>query len=148
VRAALLGLGVADEQEVVPRLRRPYRRLADRAELADGAHLQIVRDDDAAIADLAAEIVVHDEPREGGGHARRGIEARVERVRGHDAVHARRHCLHEGWQVVSVHVGPVRVDDGQAEMRVDGRVALAGEVLGARRQPLRLHAPHARGAQA
>ena len=57
MRGALRRLGVADEEEIVARGRGAHRRLADRAELADGAHLEIVGDDDAAIADLAAQIV-------------------------------------------------------------------------------------------
>jgi len=47
-----------------------------------------------------------------------------------------------------VHLAPVRVDHGQAQVRVDGRVALAGEVLGAGRDPRRLHPLDARGAEA
>jgi hypothetical protein len=78
MRAALLRLGMADQEQIVPRRRRPHRGLADGAELADGAHLEVVGDDDPAIADLAAQIVGHDQPRERGGHARGGIEAWIE----------------------------------------------------------------------
>src|SRR5215467_15051356 len=87
VRLALAGCRVADDQEIVSGAGGAHRRLADRAELADGAHLEIVRDDHPAEAELAPEIVRDDGAREGRGHARSAIEARVERVRRHDAVY-------------------------------------------------------------
>ena len=101
-----------------------------------------------AVAHLAAQVVLHDQLRERGRHRGRRIQVRVERVRGHDAVHARLHRGHERRQVERVHVAPVGVDHGQAQVRVHRGVPLAGEVLGAGRDAGRLHAADARGAQA
>ena len=66
MRGALRRLGVADEEEVVARGRRAHRRLADRTQVGDRAHLEVVGGDDAAIADLAAQVVVDDQARERG----------------------------------------------------------------------------------
>ena len=139
---------VAHEEQVVPRRRRAHRRLADRTELADRAHLEVVGDDDAAVADLAAQEVLDDQAREGRGRVRRGIEAWVKRVRGHDAVHASLDRREEGRQVRRVHLTPVGVDDGQAQVGVHGSVALAREVLGAGGDAGRLEPADARGAVA
>ena len=48
-----------------------HGRLTDRARLGDRAHLEIVRDDDPAEAELAAEVVLDQQPRERRGHAGR-----------------------------------------------------------------------------
>ena len=97
-----------------------------------------------AEAELVAQIVRDDGAREGRGHARRGIEARVQRVRRHDAVHPGFDGGHEGRQVAGSHLRPVGVDDGQAQMGVDGGVALAREVLGAGGDSGRLQTADAR----
>src|SRR5215813_6806173 len=48
----------------------------------------------------------------------------------------------------ALHVGPRRVDRGQLQMRVERRMTLAREVLGARRDAALLHALDAREAVA
>ena len=60
MRGALGGLGVADEEQVVTGGSGPHRRLADRAEVGDRAHLEVVGGDDAAVADLPPQVVVDD----------------------------------------------------------------------------------------
>src|SRR5438128_113312 len=54
-----------------------YRRLTDGARLAHRAHLQIIRDDDAAEANLAAQVILHDQARERRWHAG-GVQVRVD----------------------------------------------------------------------
>ena len=148
MRGALGRLGVADEEQVVTGGGGPHRRLADRAEVGDRAHLEVVGGDDAAIADLAPQVVVDDQARERGRGARLGIEIRIERMRGHEAVDAGRHRRHERHEMHGVHVAPVGVDDGQAEVGVDRRMALPGKVLGAGGHAGRLQPLDAGGAEA
>ena len=96
---------------------------------ADGAHLEVVGDDDATIACLAAQVFFHDEAREGGRHAGQGVETRIERMRSHDAIHAGLHGGEKRRQMAGVHLRPVRVDDGQPQVRVHRGMPLAGKCL-------------------
>src|SRR5213080_1596376 len=146
-RRALRWLGVADEQEVVAGLRRPHRRLTDRTRLRDGAHLEVVGDDHAAEADLAAKVLVDDPARERRRHAG-GIEPGVHGVRRHHALDARGDRLEERHQVHRVHLVPVGRDRRQLQVGVERRMTLAGEVLGACREPALHHAAQPRDAVA
>ena len=71
--------GVADEEQIVAGIGRAHGRFTDGARLAHRTHLEIVGHDDAAEADLFAQIVLDDESRERRGHAG-GIEVRVDRM--------------------------------------------------------------------
>ena len=146
-RGALCRLRVADEQEVVAGRSRAHRGFADRARLGDGAHLEVVGDDHAAKADLAAQVLVDDPPRERRRHAGR-IETRVDGVRRHHALDARGDGLEERHEVHGVHLVPVGRDRRQLEVRVERRVALAREMLRARRKPALRHAAQPRDAVA
>src|SRR5207245_9496308 len=82
---ALGRLGVADEEQVVTGIGGAYRRLTDGARLAHRAHLQIIRDDDAAEANLAAQAILHDQARERRWHAG-GVQVRAGGMWGHHAL--------------------------------------------------------------
>ena len=66
----------------------------------------------------------------------------------HQAVDAFGDRGEERRQMRRLHLGPRRIDGGQSKMGVEGGVPLAGEVLGARRDPALLHALDARQAVA
>src|SRR5213078_885519 len=57
---ALGRFGVTREQQIVTRLRRSHRRLADGRALPDRAHLEVVGGDDAAEPELIAQAVFDD----------------------------------------------------------------------------------------
>jgi len=138
---------VAHEQQVVAGLCGSDRRLAHGAALHDRAHLEIVGDDRTAEPEFPAQVVLDDQAREGRRHAR-GIEVRIDGMARHHAVDAGRDRLEKGRQMGRVHLCPRRLDDGQGQVGIERRVALAGEVLGARRQALSPHAADPRRAVA
>jgi hypothetical protein len=137
---------VADQEEVVTGLRRPHGRLAHRARLGHRPHLQVVGDDHALEAHLLAQVLADDAPGERRRHPRR-VQLGVDGVRGHHADHPGLDGGEERRQVSAPHLGPVGLDPGQAQVRVERRVALAREVLGARQQAGGGHAADARRAQ-
>ncbi len=90
-------------------------------------------------AGLLAQVVVHDAPGERRRNAR-GIEIRIDRMARHQAIDPVRDRGVERRQMGRLHVGPRRVDRGQLQVGVERRVALPGEVFGARRDAALLHA--------
>jgi hypothetical protein len=115
--------GVADQEEIVPGRGGAHGGLADRAERADRAHLEVVRHDDAAVAHLAAEVVLHDfENVAGGGRiesGQSGCEVMMQSTPASIAAERGRWSACMSAQSESITVGPVRIHRG---------VPLAGEV--------------------
>ena len=130
-------LRVADEQQIVAGRRRAHRRLADRAGLADRAHLEVVRDDDAAEADLAPQPVADDAARERRRHAA-GIELRIDGVRGHQALDPGGDRLDEGRQMKS-RASPPSVESivGSCRCASSGEWPLPGKCLAQAESPPR-----------
>ena len=93
---------------------------------ADRLHLECVRDDEPSEPELAAQDVVEDLPAHRGG---RVAERPYDDVRGHDRLHARGDGRAERLECDFLD----RLDHRKREVRVDRGVAVAGEVLGARR---------------
>ena len=122
---------------------RLHHRLADRARLSDGAHLEVIRDDDAREPHFAPQVVADDAPREGRRYARR-VEVRVDGVARHQALDAFLHGGEKGREMRCAHLGPGRVDRGQSKMGIERRMAFAREMLGARREAPLLHPLDAR----
>src|SRR5438093_10394577 len=77
-----------------------------------------------------------------------GYELRVDGVARHRTLDAFLDGGEKGREVRRAHLGPGRVDRGQSKMGVERRVALAREVLGARREAALLHPLDSRDAVA
>ncbi len=120
----------------------PHGAGRDAVGAGDGAHLDAVGDDQPVEAQLLAEQPGEDALRHGGRQL--GVVRVEQDVRGHDALHAGRDGRPERQQVLAELVGG-QVDPGQPEVRVAGRVAVAGEVLGAGRDAGGLQAADVRG---
>ena len=115
----------------------------------DGPHLHRVGDDDVLVAQLAAQFVLQDEGRHGGGdvgarHVGRGDVGR------HNQLRAPLDAGLEGNHLARQHLVPRLQALGVAVVRVGLGVAVAGEVLDAARdagifQPLQIARDHRRG---
>ena len=113
-----------------PAASRPLGALGERP--LEGAHLEVVRVDDAVEADRPAEDSV-DPRRERRRQDRASLEAGVCRVADHDAVRASGQ-LRERRDVGDHEVDVVRVDDRQLRVRIHGAAPEAREVLQAGRE--------------
>ena len=105
---------------------------------ADRLHLECVRDDEPSESEVAAQDVVEDLPAHRGG---RLAERPYDDVRGHDRLHARGDGRAERLECDVLD----RLDHRKREVRVDRGVAVAGEVLGASRDPRTLQPADERG---
>mmetsp|Transcript_24432 Transcript_24432/g.53333 ORF Transcript_24432/g.53333 Transcript_24432/m.53333 type:complete len:384 (+) Transcript_24432:131-1282(+) len=151
VRPQLHLLRVAHQKHVHPRAQPAHHHLLD-APLLEGAHLEVVGDGDAVVADVAAQVAQRPRAHAGGEGARGGdprapVQSGHRHVRQHDGCHARVCRRLEGGQLHLLQAGQVVRQGGQLEVRVLGGVAVPREVLRARGHPLALHladerAPH------
>jgi hypothetical protein len=142
-RGVLVGVVAAHADRVGAGGEGPHGRALQAVRPAYRLHLDAVRDDQAVEAELLAEQPGED-PR-----AERGGQLRV--VRGHHQVTGH-HRLHAGGdrgaerpQLALLQLGAAAVDHRHGVVRVDAGVAVAREVLGARRHAGRLQAPDERG---
>src|SRR5439155_489881 len=128
---------VEPEQEVVrARLDRaePGRRLANALERT---HLEVVGDDKALKTERVAYEIGHHGLRERHWELGRGIEGRNDDVRAHDRGDAGRDRSAERRKLDAVERRPIRLDLGQAGVRVRRRRAMPWEMLRAREKPCR-----------
>ena len=130
---SLLVQVVADAERVGAGRDRTNGRLLDAHQVGDGAHLEGIADHESVVPELAAQESGDDRPAE---RRRLGVQSGNDEVRRHDRADARVDRGAEGHQRRL----PVARGDRQRQVRVDGRVAVAGEVLGAGDDTLRLRA--------
>ena len=132
-----VGRRMTEERRVASRGDRQHGRLGVRRGRADRLHSQIVADHDAVESQLFLENAIDDERRKRGDAI--GIELRREHVRGHDRCDLRRDRSPERHELDVIQPAPIVLDDGQLIVRIGTRIAVAGEMLAARREPGALH---------
>ena len=122
-------------------LDRAHRQLLDRIAIGDRLHAEIVGDDHAAEAELAAQQLGRDPARQ----RRRpiGIERRIEHVRGHERLHAGARGRRERRQLHGAQALDVVRDDRQLEVRI-GRACRRARGSACRSRPGRRRAARAR----
>ncbi len=111
------------------RLDGAHGQLLDRIAIGDGLHAQVVGDQDAAKAQLAAQQLRRDPARQRGRAV--GVQRRVKDVRGHEGLHAGLRRRRERRQLDPAQPFQVVRHDGQLVVRVGPRVAMPREVLAA-----------------
>ena len=102
---------------------------ARRIERGDPAHLHGVGNDEAAKFHLVAQQAGEDIFGERGGKLRIGFESRDGEMAGHDRANARFDGGPKGRQRGGAEFGAAAGNGGESEMRIDGYVAMPGEML-------------------
>ena len=116
------------EHDVGASLDRAHRRFTGIGHGLHGVHQHRIGVNHAREAQLAAQQPRHDRHAEG-GRARRRVEGRHLHVRHHGGAGAGGDAVAERRQLDAVEPGAIVRHRRQAQMRVDSRVAVAGEVL-------------------
>ncbi len=120
---------VAEQDEIVAGLDRARDRFGEAVVADDGAHVEVVADDDAVVAPLVAQEALDDFLGKRGGKAA-VVELGIVGVADHHGIELGREGA-EGFPLGFLELRASAGDDGQLVMRIDRGVGVAGEMLAA-----------------
>jgi hypothetical protein len=136
----------AHEDDVAACLGGGHRGFAGRPAIGEGLHLDVVRDDDAPIPQLFPEQLLHHAARE--GRRRLLIQLSNEEMARHEGRHSGLDGHAERTQLHVLEAGAGVIQGRERQVGIHVGVAMAREVLGARRDSPLLEAADHRDAQA